>query len=90
MQGIKTALDSALGQAQHQWVKDKIQAMDTDINTVLTGLQAIEKGDTSQLSEFTDAAADSGQMATRWTVSAARSDGDLVSIRASTARPLAP
>jgi hypothetical protein len=56
VQGIKTALDSALGQAQHQSVKDKIQAMDTDINTVLTGLQAIEKGDTSQITQFSDAA----------------------------------
>ncbi len=56
VQGIKTALDSALAQAQHQSVKDAIQAMDTDTNTVLTGLQAIEKGDTSQLSDFTDAA----------------------------------
>lgn len=56
VQGIKTALDSALTQAQHQSVKDKIQTMDTDVNTVLTGLQAIQKGDTSQLTQFTDAA----------------------------------
>lgn len=55
VQNIKTSLDSALGQAQHQSVKDKIQAMDTDINTVLTGLQAIQSGDTSQLTQFTDA-----------------------------------
>ena len=56
VQGIKTALDSALTQAQHQSVKDKIQTMDADINTVLTGLQAIQSGDTSQLTQFTDAA----------------------------------
>lgn len=56
VQGIKTALDSALNQAQHQSVKDKIQTMDTDVNTVLTGLQALQNGDTSQLTQFTDAA----------------------------------
>ena len=56
VQGVKTSLDSALSHAQHQSVKDKIQTMDTDVNTVLTGLQALEKGDTSQVSQFTDAA----------------------------------
>lgn len=56
VKNIKTALDSALTQAQHQSVKDKIQTMGTDINTVLTGLQAIEGGDTSQINQFTDAA----------------------------------
>jgi hypothetical protein len=56
VQSIKSALDSALNQAQHQSVKDKIQAMDTDINTVLTGLQSIQQGDTSQLSAFEAAA----------------------------------
>lgn len=56
VQGIKSALDSSLAKAQHQSVKDKIQAMDTDINTVLTGLQAIQSGDTSNLSDFEAAA----------------------------------
>ena len=56
VQGIKTALDSALTQAKHQTVKDKIQAMDTDVNTVLTGLKGIQSGDTSQLSAFEAAA----------------------------------
>lgn len=56
VQSIKSSLDSSLSQAQHQSVKDKIQAMDTDINTVLTGLQSIQNGDTSQLTQFTDAA----------------------------------
>lgn len=56
VQGIKSALDSSLAKAQHQSVKDKIQAMDTDINTVLTGLKAIQNGDTSSLSDFEAAA----------------------------------
>jgi hypothetical protein len=56
IQTVKTALDSSLAQAQHQSVKDKIQAMDTDLNTVLTGLQAIQNGDTSQLTAFEAAA----------------------------------
>lgn len=56
VQNIKSALDSALTQAKHQSVKDKIQAMDDDINTVLTGLQSIQSGDTSQLSDFEAAA----------------------------------
>jgi hypothetical protein len=56
IQSIKTSLDSSLAQAKHQSVKDKIQAMDTDVNTVLTGLQAIQNGDTSQLNQFEAAA----------------------------------
>lgn len=56
VQGIKAALDSALNQAQHQSVKDKIQTMDADVNTVLTGLQALQNGDASQVTQFTDAA----------------------------------
>ena len=56
IQTMKSALDSSLTQAQHQSVKDKIQAMDTDLNTVLTGLQALQSGDTSQLSAFEAAA----------------------------------
>jgi len=56
IQSVKTSLDSSMTQAQHQSVKDKIQAMDTDLNTVLTGLKAIENGDTSNLAEFKAAA----------------------------------
>ncbi len=56
VQGIKTALDSALAKAEHQSVKEKIQAMDTDINTVLNGLKAIQNGDVSQVTEFEAAA----------------------------------
>jgi hypothetical protein len=56
VQSMKSSLDSALTQAQHQSVKDKIQVMDTDLNTVLTGLQAIQSGDTSQLNAFEAAA----------------------------------
>ena len=56
IQSIKGALDSALAKAEHQSVKDKIQAMDQDVNTVLTGMQAIQKGDTSNLSQFEAAA----------------------------------
>jgi hypothetical protein len=37
-------------------VKDKIQTMDTDVATVLSGLKSIQNGDTGQLSEFTAAA----------------------------------
>ena len=56
VQTMKTDLDNALAQAQHQSVKDKIQAMDTDVTTVLSGLKAIQNGDTSQLNAFEAAA----------------------------------
>ncbi|MGH3417932.1 MAG: hypothetical protein ACRDSS_15785, partial [Actinocrinis sp.] len=56
IQNLKTSLDTAQGQAQHQEVKDKIKAMDDDMTTVLSGLQAIQKGDTSQLDAFSAAA----------------------------------
>ncbi len=56
VQNLKTALDNAEGQAQHDSVKQKIKAMDDDMTTVLTGLQAIQKGDTSQLDAFEAAA----------------------------------
>lgn len=56
VQNLKTSLDNAEGQAQHDSVKQKIKAMDDDMTTVLTGLQAIQKGDTSQLDAFSAAA----------------------------------
>jgi hypothetical protein len=56
MQTVKSALDSSLAKSEHQSVKDKIQAMDTDLGTVLTGLTALQKGDTSQLATFEAAA----------------------------------
>ncbi len=56
MQTIKSSLDSSLAKAQHQSVKDKIQTMDNDLGTVLTGLTALQKGDTSQLNTFEAAA----------------------------------
>lgn len=56
IQTMKTDLDNALGQAQQQTVKDKLQAMDGDVSTVLNGLKAIQNGDTSQLSTFEAAA----------------------------------
>ena len=49
IQTMKNDLDDALAKAQHQSVKDKLQVMDTDVTTVLTGLKAAESGDTSQL-----------------------------------------
>ena len=56
IQTMKTDLDDALAKAQHQSVKDKLQAMDSDVSTVLTGLKAAESGDTSQLTATQDAA----------------------------------
>jgi hypothetical protein len=56
MQSVKTALDGALAQAEHPQVKDKIQAMDSELGIVLSGLSALQSGDTSQLTEFEDAA----------------------------------
>lgn len=56
IQTMKTDLDNALAQAQHQSVKDKLQAMDDDVSTVLTGLKSLQNGDTSQLSAFEGAA----------------------------------
>lgn len=56
IQTMKTDLDDALAKAQHQTVKDKLQATDDDVTTVLTGLKAAESGDVSQLSA-TEAAA---------------------------------
>lgn len=56
IQTMKSDLDNALSQAQQQSVKDKLKAMDDDTSTVLTGLQAIQNGDTSQLGEFEAAA----------------------------------
>jgi len=56
LQTVKASLDSSLAKSEHQSVKDKIQAMDTDLGTVLTGLTALQKGDTSQLTSFEAAA----------------------------------
>lgn len=56
MQVVKSSLDSSLAKAKHQSVKDKIQAMDTDMGTVLSGLAALQKGDSSQVDAFTAAA----------------------------------
>lgn len=56
IQTMKSDLDDALAQAQNQSVKDKLQAMDGDLATVLSGLKAIQGGDTSQLNAFEAAA----------------------------------
>jgi hypothetical protein len=53
---MKSALDSALSQAKKQEVKDKLQALDGDLTTMLNGLKAIQTGDTSQLNSFEAAA----------------------------------
>jgi Tfp pilus assembly protein PilX len=56
LRNIKNSLDSALAKAQHQSVKDKIQAADTDVATVLAGIQAAQNGDMSKLAAAEDAA----------------------------------
>jgi hypothetical protein len=56
LQSVKSALDTALAKAKHQSVKDGIQAVDTDITTVLSGVQALSKGDLSQADSFETAA----------------------------------
>lgn len=53
---MKSALDNALGQAKKQEVKDKLQALDTDLTTMLNGLKALQQGDTTQLDSFQTAA----------------------------------
>ncbi|HZU56925.1 MAG TPA: hypothetical protein VFA06_13720 [Actinocrinis sp.] len=53
---MKSALDNALGQAKKQEVKDKLQALDTDLTTMLNGLKALQSGDTGQLDAFQTAA----------------------------------
>lgn len=53
---MKSALDNALSQAKKQEVKDKLQALDGDLTTMLNGLKAIQQGDTSQLDSFQTAA----------------------------------
>jgi hypothetical protein len=53
---MKSALDNALGQAKKQEVKDKLQALDTDLTTMLNGLKALQSGDTGQLDSFQTAA----------------------------------
>lgn len=56
LQDMKNALDGALAKAQHQSVKDKIQAADTDVATVLAGLQAAQSGDATKMAAAEDAA----------------------------------
>lgn len=53
---MKSALDNALGQAKKQEVKDKLQALDTDLTAMLNGLKALQQGDTTQLDSFQTAA----------------------------------
>lgn len=53
---MKSALDNALAQARQQTVKDKLQTLDSDVGTMLSGLQALQQGDTSQLDSFQAAA----------------------------------
>ncbi len=53
---MKSALDDALSKAQKQEVKDKLQALDTDLGTMLSGLKSLQQGDTSQLNSFEAAA----------------------------------
>ncbi|HEU5356724.1 MAG TPA: hypothetical protein VFU65_19810 [Actinocrinis sp.] len=53
---MKSALDNALSQAKKQEVKDKLQALDGDLTTMLNGLKAIQQGDTGQLDAFQAAA----------------------------------
>lgn len=53
---MKSALDNALSQAKKQEVKDKLQALDGDLTTMLNGLKAIQQGDTGQLDAFEAAA----------------------------------
>ena len=56
LQNVKNELDGALAKAQHQSVKDKIQAADTDVATMLTGLQAALSGDVTKMTAAEDAA----------------------------------
>ena len=51
MQSVKTDLDNAEGLATHDSVKAAIGKMDTDLGTFLTGMQAIESGDSSNATQ---------------------------------------
>lgn len=51
LQTFIAQLNAAKAEAQHQSVKDKIGQMSGDLSGMLTGLQAIEKGNTSQASK---------------------------------------
>ena len=56
MQTLQGHLSSAEAQAQHQSVKTQIAALTSDINTLNTSLQALENGDTSQVSQLSTVA----------------------------------
>jgi hypothetical protein len=56
MQSLQRQLTTAVPQAAHQSVKDELLAMISDINTYTSSYQAAENGDTSQISQVTNAA----------------------------------
>jgi PHD/YefM family antitoxin component YafN of YafNO toxin-antitoxin module len=56
MQTLQGHLSSAQAQAQHQSVRAQIAALTSDIKTLNSSLQAVENGDTSQVSQLSTAA----------------------------------
>jgi len=56
MQTLQSELNAAKAEAHHQSVQAKIGAMSTDLGIVVSDLQAIQRGDTSKVSQL-DAAA---------------------------------
>lgn len=55
LQSVKGNLDTAAGKAVNAKVKSAVTAMDTNLGTVITGYQGLEKGDTSKETQTTTA-----------------------------------
>jgi hypothetical protein len=55
-QTLRSQLNAAEAEAVHQSVQAKIGAMSSDLGAMVSGLQAIERGDVSQISQMEAAA----------------------------------